>query len=348
MSDAVIISSRVRLARNLKDYPFPNRMDEKTREEIAEKVKALMCKSEFCGYKFLAVKMEDVGEFDRVSMVERHLISPDFASGDKGKLLITTENEEISIMVGEEDHLRIQVILPGFEPEKAYEIADKLDTELDKSLGFAFDKRLGYLTQCPTNLGTGMRASVMMHLPALKESRTVARIASNLAKLGLVIRGAYGEDTDAKGDMYQISNQVSLGISEKAAIENLKSITEQLVNSELKTRENLKTVVCVTGQHRQMLDQVLKAFNVEPEYDLSIMKDKQTLFDITTNILNKIGAVLDEVKPDYAAVAFDMRKPTFRHEKYDFYKANRKGIPVWLDRKDSFFIIHFFFDSLPF
>lgn len=239
MSDAVIISSRVRLARNLKDYPFPNRMDEKTREEIAEKVKALMCKSEFCGYKFLAVKMEDVGEFDRVSMVERHLISPDFASGDKGKLLITTENEEISIMVGEEDHLRIQVILPGFELEKAYEIADKLDTELDKSLGFAFDKRLGYLTQCPTNLGTGMRASVMMHLPALKESRTVARIASNLAKLGLVIRGAYGEDTDAKGDMYQISNQVSLGISEKAAIENLKSITEQLVNSELKTRENL-------------------------------------------------------------------------------------------------------------
>lgn len=239
MSDAVIISSRVRLARNLKDYPFPNRMDDKVREEIAEKVKNLMCSGEFCGYKFLAVKMEDISDFDRIAMVERHLISPEFADGGKAKLLITTENEEISIMVGEEDHLRIQVILPTFDIEKAYEIADMIDTELNKNLHFAFDKRLGFLTQCPTNLGTGMRASIMMHLPALKESRTVSRIAANLSKLGLVIRGAYGEDTEAKGDMYQISNQVSLGISEKAAIENLKNITEQLVNSELKTRETM-------------------------------------------------------------------------------------------------------------
>ncbi len=239
MSDAVIISSRIRLARNLKDFPFPNRMDDKARDEIGEKVKALMCGKDFCGYKFMAVKMEDVNEFDRIAMVERHLISPEFADGGKGKLLITTENEEISIMVGEEDHLRIQVILPTFEIEKAYEIADRLDTELDKSLHFAFDKRLGFLTQCPTNLGTGMRASIMMHLPALKESRTVSRIAANLSKLGLVIRGAFGEDTEARGAMYQISNQVSLGICEKAAIDNLKNITEQLVNSELKTRETM-------------------------------------------------------------------------------------------------------------
>ena len=239
MSDAVIISSRVRLARNLRDYPFPNRMSDKQREEICDKVKVLMCGKDFCGYRFMAVKMEDMNEFDRVSMVERHLISPEFASGDKGKMLITTENEEISIMVGEEDHLRIQVILPSFDLEKALEIADSLDTALDRELHFAFDKRLGYLTQCPTNLGTGMRASVMMHLPALKESRTVSRIASNLAKLGLVIRGAYGEDTDSQGAMYQISNQVTLGISEKAAVENLKNITEQLVSSELKTRDNM-------------------------------------------------------------------------------------------------------------
>ena len=239
MSDAVIISSRVRLARNLKDYPFPVRMNDSQRMEVMDKVRKVMCEGTFCGYKFMAVKMEDMNEFDRVAMVERHLISPDFASGDSGKLLITTENEEISVMVGEEDHLRIQVILPDFESEKALEIADMLDTELDKKLHFAFDKRLGYLTQCPTNLGTGMRASVMMHLPALKESRTVSRIAANLSKLGLVIRGAYGEDTESAGAMYQISNQVTLGISEKAAVENLKSITEQLVNSELKTRENM-------------------------------------------------------------------------------------------------------------
>lgn len=239
MSDAVIISSRVRLARNLKGYPFPCRMSSAQRTEVAERVKSVMCGKEFGGYKFMAIAMEDMNEFDRVAMVERHLISPDFADGGKGKLLITTEDEQISVMVGEEDHLRIQVILPDFEIEKALSIADKLDTLLDKELSFAFDKKLGYLTQCPTNLGTGMRASVMMHLPALKESRTVARIASNLAKLGLVIRGAYGEDTEAAGAMYQISNQVTLGISEKAAVENLRSIAEQLVNSELKTRETM-------------------------------------------------------------------------------------------------------------
>lgn len=239
MGDAVIISSRVRLARNLRDYPFPGRMNDTQRLEVAEKVKAIMCSGDFCGYKFMAVAMEDVNEFDRVAMVERHLISPDFADGGKGKMLITTEDEQISVMVGEEDHLRIQVILPDFELEKALEIADILDTALDRELHFAFDKRLGYLTQCPTNLGTGMRASVMMHLPALSESRTVSRIAANLSKLGLVIRGAYGEDTEAAGSMYQISNQVTLGISEKSAVENLKNITEQLVNSELKTRETM-------------------------------------------------------------------------------------------------------------
>ena len=118
-------------------------MSDTQRQEIAEKVRKVMCSGEFCGYKFMAVKMEDMNEFDRVAMVERHLISPDFASGDSGKLLITTENEEISVMVGEEDHLRIQVILPDFDIEKALEIADKLDTELDRNLHFAFDKRLG-------------------------------------------------------------------------------------------------------------------------------------------------------------------------------------------------------------
>lgn len=239
MSDAVIISSRVRLARNLREYPFPCRMSTEQRIEMAEKVKSVLCGKEFCSHKFMAVMMEDVNEYDRIAMVERHLISPEFADGKKGKMLITTEDETVSIMVGEEDHLRIQVILPSFELEKAYKIADELDTALDEALHFAFDSKLGYLTQCPTNLGTGMRASVMMHLPALRESRTVSRIAVNLSKLGLVIRGAYGEDTDAVGAMYQLSNQVTLGISESAAIENLKNISEQLASSELNTRANL-------------------------------------------------------------------------------------------------------------
>ncbi|MBQ4105264.1 MAG: protein arginine kinase [Clostridia bacterium] len=236
MKDPVVISSRIRLARNLRDYPFPCRMDDKQRTEVAEKVREAL---KNCDEKFMFVSMEDVNELDAVAMVERHLISPEFANSKAGRALAVTEDESISIMINEEDHLRIQVIKPGMSLREAYAIADRIDTELDKTLHFAFDNTLGFLTQCPTNLGTGMRASVMMHLCALADSRAVSRIASNLSKLGLAVRGTYGEGTDVSCALYQLSNQVTLGISEKSAIENLQNICTQLASSELQSRETL-------------------------------------------------------------------------------------------------------------
>ncbi len=236
MSEPVVISSRVRLARNLADYPFPCRMDDSQRAEVAEKVR-LAVKN--LPEDFMFVSMEDISELDTVAMVERHLISPDFADSCKGRALAVTKDESISIMINEEDHLRIQVIKPGLSLNEAYEIADRIDTALQRELNFAFDRKLGYLTQCPTNLGTGMRASVMMHLCAMGESHAVSRIAGNLAKFGFVIRGSYGEGTDASSALYQLSNQVTLGISEKSAIENLSNICNQLAQSELSTRARL-------------------------------------------------------------------------------------------------------------
>ena len=236
MSNSVVISSRVRLARNLRDYPFPCRMDDTQRREVLSVIREAI---ESLPEKFMFVLMDDISQLDTVAMVERHLISPDFADKRPGRALAVTEDESISIMINEEDHLRIQVIKPGDSVRQAYEIADRIDTALSKKLSFAFDKRLGYLTQCPTNLGTGMRASVMMHLCALGEGRTVARIASNLSKLGFVIRGTYGEGTEATSALYQLSNQVTLGISEAAAVENLENICSQLVQSELATRAKL-------------------------------------------------------------------------------------------------------------
>ncbi len=236
MSEPVVISSRVRLARNLDSYPFPCRMNDDQRAEVVEKVR-LAVKN--LPEEFMFVSMEDINELDTVAMVERHLISPDFADSCKGRALAVTKDESISIMINEEDHLRIQVIKPGLSLKEAYEIADRIDTALQRELHFAFDKKLGYLTQCPTNLGTGMRASVMMHLCALGESHAVSRIAGNLAKLGFVIRGTYGEGTDATSAMYQLSNQVTLGISEKSAIENLSNICNQLTESEMNTRARL-------------------------------------------------------------------------------------------------------------
>ena len=236
MKDSVVISSRVRLARNLRDFPFPSRMSQSQRQQVIEKVKTAL---KNCDEEFMFVSMDDINELDAVAMVERHLISPEFASSSKGRALAVTKDESISIMINEEDHLRIQVIKEGMSLKEAYDIADRIDTQLSKELSFAFDRTLGYLTQCPTNLGTGMRASVMMHLCALGESHTVSRISSNLAKLGLVVRGTYGEGSDAACAFYQLSNQVTLGISEKAAIENLENICSQLAQSELQSRANL-------------------------------------------------------------------------------------------------------------
>lgn len=236
MGESVVVSSRIRLARNLRDYPFPCRLDEEGRIEVLEKIKKAI---ESLNEEFVFVKMEDLSDYSAASMVERHLISPEFAKPLPGRALAVSPDESISIMINEEDHLRIQVIMEGSALKEAYEIADKIDRELDAILGFAYDKKLGYLTQCPTNLGTGMRASFMMHLCALSESRTVQRIATNLTKLGFVIRGTYGEGSEHSGSLYQISNQITLGISEESAIDNLLSICEQLSNSELRTREKL-------------------------------------------------------------------------------------------------------------
>lgn len=237
---SVVISTRIRLARNLKDYPFPSRLSQQGREKVIEKVKsAIENSNSSIASDFSFIKLENLTPAQSVSLVERHLVSPEFISNTSGRALLLSSSESMSIMLNEEDHIRLQVITDGLSLEEAYDTADRLDTLLDENLDFAFDEKLGYLTQCPTNLGTGMRASVMLHLPALEKSRAISRIAGNLSKLGLTIRGAHGEGTEPKGAMYQLSNQVTLGISEKAAIENLKNITGQLVAQENQARERM-------------------------------------------------------------------------------------------------------------
>lgn len=240
MSSNVVISTRVRLARNLKDYPFPCKLSRQGREEVIEKVRdAVKNGNSVLADDFSYIKMSEVDPRRSVSLVEKRLVSPEFISNSEGRALLLSSDESLSIMLNEEDHIRLQVITKGLSLDEAYDTADKLDTLLDERLEFAFDEKLGYLTQCPTNLGTGMRASVMLHLPALEKSRAVSRIAGNLSKLGLTIRGAHGEGTEPKGALYQLSNQVTLGISEKAAIENLKNIAKQLIAQEEQARERL-------------------------------------------------------------------------------------------------------------
>ncbi len=232
----VVLSTRARFARNIKEYPFPFKLDNEKKKELNYKIRdAVLSNNENMSF----IEMEDVPSLQTVSLAERHLISPEFAGPSEARALILSDDEDISIMLEEEDHLRIQAMQAGLDLETAYEKAEKAEKSVGEVLNYAFDERIGFLTQCPTNLGTGMRASVMLHLPALTEQGLISRLASTVSKLGLVIRGAYGEGSKPGGDIYQISNQITLGISEKEAIFNLSTIVRQIITQERAARKEL-------------------------------------------------------------------------------------------------------------
>lgn len=234
----VVLSTRVRLARNLKDYPFPARLSTAEKEKVNEAMRDIFLSAE-CGKNLSYTEMKTLSTFEAVSLAEKHLISPEFASDPRGRALLLSEDEDVSIMLCEEDHARIQVILPGLALKEGYEKASEYDRVLEEKAAVAFDKNLGYLTQCPTNLGTGMRASVMLHLPALAENRVISRLAATVAKLGLTLRSVYGNTSRSVGALFQLSNQVTLGISEEAAVQNLNAIALQIAEQETQARQAL-------------------------------------------------------------------------------------------------------------
>lgn len=233
----IVVSTRIRLARNLNEYPFPNKLNTKSRTALNNIIKDAVETDNKFDLRF--VEMKSLARFEAASMAERHIISPEFASDADGRALMISKDEDICIMLNEEDHIRIQIMKSGFALDEAYQVADEIDDLLGNKLDYAFDERIGYLTQCPTNLGTGMRASVMLHLPALTMNGQIHKLINTISKLGLTFRGAFGEGTKATGDMYQLSNQITLGISEEFAIKNLKAITLQLCANERAAREEL-------------------------------------------------------------------------------------------------------------
>ncbi|RKJ39425.1 protein arginine kinase [Acutalibacter sp. 1XD8-33] len=239
-SPDVTASTRVRLARNLRREPFPARANAAQKEKVVQEVRgALLNGNSVLSREFRFLQLEELTNEAAASLVERHIVSPGFIADRQGKAVLVSEDESIAIMINEEDHVRIQVLREGMALKEAAETADRIDTLLGENLDFAFDQEFGYLTQCPTNLGTGMRASVMLHLPALTESGGMARMGANLSKLGLTLRGAFGEGTRAVGDLYQLSNQITLGLSENQAIENLSAIAGQLMNEERRLRQEM-------------------------------------------------------------------------------------------------------------
>lgn len=266
----VIISSRVRLARNLADYPFPNRTSAAQKNEICENVRKIFENNKSFG----VARYSKMSELERVALVEKHVVSREFASSADGKELITGEN--ITVMVNEEDTFRIQSVVPGFELDKAFENANRVDDFIDEHMKYAYDERLGYLTACPTNLGCAMRASVMLHLPALSKTNELSALANSLSGLGFTIRGMYGEGSQAKGSIYQISNMLSEGKTENEIIENLKKIIVRVVDSEIKARK----AICEKSPV-QVEDKVLRSAAVAKNARL-LSEDEY--FDILSDI----------------------------------------------------------------
>lgn len=232
----IVMSSRVRLARNLDKIPFSNWADKGRLEDVLASVKDAVLSTGVMKTA-LFIRLKDLSEVDRVFLVERHLMSPEHAENTDYKAVIVDPKEMISVMINEEDHLRIQVLLSGSNLRECWRIADELDTELSKKLVFAYSAKWGYLTACPTNTGAGMRGSVMLHLPALVFTGQIGKILQAIAKLGLNIRGLYGEGTDATGNIFQISNQVAMGITEEEIIDNIERISNQVVSREDSTRK---------------------------------------------------------------------------------------------------------------
>lgn len=231
-----VISTRIRFARNLADYRFDSTISDKDANEVIEKISRIFTPE----HGFVRTDLNTENRLEALSYVEKHYISREFAMKRSPHALLLSEKFNTAVMVCEEDHVRLQTILPGLALNEAYENLCRFDDLLDASADIAYDEKFGYLTHCPTNLGTGMRASVMMFLPALTMANQIGGIASQLSKIGLTIRGMYGEGSESRGSLYQISNQVTLGISEEETLRKLGEIIAQISNRERKLRRAIK------------------------------------------------------------------------------------------------------------
>ncbi|MCO6454980.1 MAG: protein arginine kinase [Pirellulaceae bacterium] len=252
----IVISSRIRLARNLADFPFIRRCSEQDRKEVEETLRRQIASvDEWSQLSFVDVNALD--RVDRQFLVERQLISREHAEGEGARAVAIDPQEKFSLMINEEDHLRIQVMNSGLALEQSWTQVNRIDDLMEAGVTYAFHPKLGYLTACPTNVGTGMRVSVMLHLPALVITRQIEKVFRSLQKISLAVRGLYGEGSQAMGDFYQISNQITLGRSEEELIKQVSDVVPLLIDYERRAREFL-----IRESQENLHDRVSRAYGI--------------------------------------------------------------------------------------
>lgn len=252
----VILSTRIRLARNVAGCRYPTTADSDTRKRVISYFDSVVTRTGQLG-QGQYYKATDFDSLDRDFLIERHLISPAFLDGDLSKAVLIGSQEQVSIMVNEEDHLRIQALTPGLDPQGAFDLAQKYEVEIGRYIEYDYDKDFGFLTACPTNAGTGMRASVLIHLPGLVLTRDIDRVISRITRSGLIVRGFYGEGSDVLGNLFQVANQNTLGLTETDIISQINKVAHEIIEEEAKARARL------TEEAADMIeDKIWRAFGI--------------------------------------------------------------------------------------
>lgn len=281
----VVISSRVRLARNFTKYPFSKKISDDDAILMVEEVNERFKDFKDEDGKYFVCNLSELTEIEKMAMVERHLLSDELVAKKQSTGFIMVENESASIMINEEDHIRMQALVGGMNIEKAYDKVTMIDDYITETSEIAFDEKFGYLTSCPTNVGTGLRASCMVFLPALGGANKITRLAEDVSKYGVTLRGIYGDGTSGIGNIYQVSNQKTMGSTEQDIINNLKSIVTQIIKQERKRREYL-----LVNNYDELEDQVYRSYGVLKYTKQINSKDAMTLlsqikFGIDTKII---------------------------------------------------------------
>ncbi|WP_274362581.1 protein arginine kinase [Paenibacillus thermotolerans] len=286
----IVISSRIRIARNLSCAPFPMLATNQQSQDVLNRISGVAKNGDLRTIGgFELVPLTGLNELEKRVLVEKHLISPNLAEDARNGAAIVSENEAISIMVNEEDHLRIQVLYPGFQLKEAWDLANRIDDIFENSIDYAYDEKAGYLTSCPTNVGTGVRASVMMHLPALVITKQMNRILQAINQVGLAVRGLYGEGSEATGNIFQISNQITLGQTEEEILDNLHGVARQIIEHEKAARQRL----LASESRTRITDRIRRSFGILKYAEIMDSKESaQRLSDVRLGI--DVG-IIDEV-----------------------------------------------------
>jgi len=250
----MVLSTRIRLARNLNEVPFTHRARDEQLQGVLASVAAAARESRAFGDGLL-LRMHECTPEERQVLVERHLVSHELGDGARPRGILVAEDARLSLMINEEDHLRLQALTPGFQLAEGWGLADRADDDLDQALDYAWSDEIGYLTACPTNAGTGLRASVLIHLPALVILEEIQRVLKSVTQVGLNVRGLYGEHSEIMGNLFQISNQTTLGRSERDSIESLERVTRQIIETEERARERM-----LRDARTQIEDKVWRAY----------------------------------------------------------------------------------------